>query len=412
MARRADVDGRGDQMGREVRCQNCGRTYDADVHASCPFDSPRSRQFEFCSACSRIYDTAASPHCPYCHSIGAAAPGPPTDAPPGHATTPNDLAKSAPSRRAYWRGEGTGKRILVNALILTCCTWLSFLFGVLLGKIYYSASGNGRGVSLGALVGIAIAVLFIASLLCWRLLARRSMRRNKRPRLSKLQKMTVAIAALGIMMAVRTLLFQPFNIPAGGALPTLLVGDYIFASKYSYGYSHFSLPFSPPLFSGRIMASQPRPGDVAIFRDPTQTASDSVARIVGLPGDRIQVIDGVVQINGTPVRREPAEDFVGEDPCTGASRETVRVKQWRETLPNGVSYYTLQCAQRAGFPNTTRVYAVPPGHYFLMGDNRDNSEDSRFADVGFVPFENLVGRVVVILWPNIHRLALSRSAFL
>lgn len=144
------------------------------------------------------------------------------------------------------------------------------------------------------------------------------------------------------------------------------------------------------------------------------TDADHVARIIGVSGDRIQVIEGVVQINGKPVRSEPAEDFVGEDPCihTGASHGTVRVKQWRETLPNGVSYHTLQCSQRSGFPNTTRVYAVPSGHYFMIGDNRDNSEDSRFAEVGFVPFENLIGRVVVILWPNIHKPALSRSAFL
>jgi signal peptidase I len=201
------------------------------------------------------------------------------------------------------------------------------------------------------------------------------------------------VSALIIAVLLRTFVVQPFSIPSGSMEPTLLIGDYLFVLKFRYGYSHFSLPFSPPLFSGRIPGFSPHRGDVAVFRPPEQPGTDFIKRIIGLPGDRIQVIDGVVQINGTPVQRVQAEDFVGEDPCSymGGAHATVRVKQWRETLPNGVSYNTLQCSDRGGFPNTTRVYVVPPDHYFMMGDNRDNSEDSRFADVGFVPFENLIG---------------------
>jgi signal peptidase I len=192
---------------------------------------------------------------------------------------------------------------------------------------------------------------------------------------------------------LRTFLIQPFSIPSGSMEPTLLIGDYLFVFKFRYGFSHFSLPFSPPLFSGRIFGFPPNRGDVAVFRPPEQPGTDFIKRVIGLPGDRIQVLDGVVQINGVPVQREPIEDFVGDDPCSymGGARATARVKQFRETLPNGVSYHTLACSPRSGFPNTTKVYTVPPDHYFMMGDNRDNSEDSRFADVGFVPFENFIG---------------------
>ena len=210
----------------------------------------------------------------------------------------------------------------------------------------------------------------------------------------------VLVQAAVIALVIRTFLFQPFNIPSGSMKATLLVGDYLFVSKYSYGFSHFSLPFSPPLFSGRIFGFPPNRGDVAVFRPPEQPGTDFIKRVIGLPGDRIQVIDGVVQINGVPVKREPAEDFVGDDPCSymGGARATVRVKQFSESLPNGVSYRTLACSQRGGFPNTNRVYEVPPDHYFMMGDNRENSEDSRFPDVSYVPFENLIGHAQIIFF--------------
>ncbi|HWM81423.1 MAG TPA: signal peptidase I [Pseudolabrys sp.] len=206
----------------------------------------------------------------------------------------------------------------------------------------------------------------------------------------------VIFHALIIALVIRTFLFQPFNIPSGSMKATLLVGDYLFVSKYSYGYSRFSLPLSPPLFSGRIFGSQPERGDVVVFRLPKDTSTDYIKRVIGLPGDRIQMIEGVLNINGTPVKRERADDYIETD----EGPRPVHVRRWRETLPNGVSYYTLDLVEN-GFADNTQVYTVPPGEYFMMGDNRDNSTDSRFSQVGFVPFENLVGRAQVIFF-SVH----------
>src|SRR5207302_10068770 len=138
---------------------------------------------------------------------------------------------------------------------------------------------------------------------------------------------------------------------------TLLVGDYLFVSQYSYGYSHYSLPFSPRLFSGRIFGSAPERGDVAVFRLPTDDSTDYIKRVIGLPGDRIQMIDGLLHINGVAVKRERAEDYIDND--EGA--HPIRVKRWRETLPNGVNYYTLDRIENYDYDNT-QAYVVPPGH--------------------------------------------------
>jgi signal peptidase I len=204
----------------------------------------------------------------------------------------------------------------------------------------------------------------------------------------------VIFHALIIALVIRTFLFQPFNIPSGSMKETLLVGDYLFVSKFSYGYSHYSLPFSPPLFSGRIWSGSPQRGDVVVFRLPKDDTTDYIKRVIGLPGDRIQMVGGVLHINDVPVKRERIEDFIDTD----EGGHTTRVKRWQETLPNGVSYTTLDLIDN-GYYDNTDVYTVPPGHYFMMGDNRDNSTDSRFlGQVGYVPLENIVGRAQIIFF--------------
>lgn len=198
---------------------------------------------------------------------------------------------------------------------------------------------------------------------------------------------TVVYAVL-IALAVRTVGFEPFNIPSGSMIPTLLVGDYLFVSKFSYGYSRYSLPYGPPLIEDRILFDEPERGDVAVFKLPTNNKTDYIKRIVGLPGDRIQMIGGILNINGEPVKRERVDDYVVKDQ-TG---NVARFPRFVETLPNGRRHHILEMSDHGPFDDTP-VYVVPEGHYFAMGDNRDRSRDSRFLDeVGFVPRKNLVGR--------------------
>lgn len=204
----------------------------------------------------------------------------------------------------------------------------------------------------------------------------------------------VIVQALLIAFVLRTFLFQPFNIPSGSMKDTLLVGDYVFVSKYAYGFSRYSFPFGFPPFSGRILGSEPTRGDVIVFKLPRDNSTDYIKRLVGLPGDRIQVQEGVLFINGTAVPRVKIDDFIDdEDPDN-----PVRIARYRETLPNGVSYEVLDQTP-FGALDSTQEYVVPPGHYFFMGDNRDNSLDSRVQSaVGYVPYENLVGRAEVIFF--------------
>jgi signal peptidase I len=212
----------------------------------------------------------------------------------------------------------------------------------------------------------------------------------------------VVIQALLIAFVIRTFLFQPFNIPSGSMYPTLKIGDYLFVSKLSYGYGRYSfnftipgigIKFGPMPFDGRIvMADTPERGDVVVFKLPSDQETDYIKRVIGLPGDRIQMREGMLYLNGEAVKREPVAPFV--DPQ--GEGHGLPVPQIRETLPNGVSYNTLDAQPRSSGDNTEE-FVVPAGHYFMMGDNRDNSLDSRFQ-VGFVPYENLVGRAEIIFF--------------
>jgi signal peptidase I len=211
---------------------------------------------------------------------------------------------------------------------------------------------------------------------------------------SLLDLIKVLAQALAIAVVFQTVLYKPFNIPSGSMRPTLLEGDYVFVSKFSYGYSIHSIPFAPPLFSGRILASQPERGDVVVFKAPNETSKNFIKRLVGLPGDEIQMIEGALHINGQPVSRQRGEDFVTKS----SFGIDVRVETYQETLENGTTYTTLDLTKDGAVDNTP-VYVVPEGHFFFMGDNRDNSQDSRYTQVvGFVPFELLVGRAEIIFF--------------
>jgi signal peptidase I len=219
----------------------------------------------------------------------------------------------------------------------------------------------------------------------------------------------VIVQALLIAFFVRTFLYQPFNIPSGSMYPNLMIGDYLFVSKLSYGYGKYSFNFALNGFSGeplvkccpvdfpgrKFLADTPERGDVAVFKLPTDTDTDYIKRVIGLPGDRIQMKQGVLFINDVAVRKERIEDYVDQDGEFGANPV---VPQYLETLPNGVSYRVLDLGPDEPLDNT-EVYTVPPGHYFMMGDNRDNSQDSRvLSHVGYVPVENFVGRADIIFF--------------
>lgn len=217
---------------------------------------------------------------------------------------------------------------------------------------------------------------------------------------------TIKTVVYAILIAVvfRSLLFQPFWIPSGSMKSTLLIGDYIFVSKYSYGLSKHSFPFSMGPFSGRLFGSEPERGDVVVFRHPTRN-EDFVKRLTGLPGDKVQMKAGILYINGETAKQTADGDFVERlvpgqsQQC--AARETrdgevVCVKErFIETLPNGVDHVILNANDNRGFSDNTPVFSIPEGHYFFMGDNRDNSNDSR-QSVRVVPFENLLGRAEII----------------
>lgn len=211
------------------------------------------------------------------------------------------------------------------------------------------------------------------------------------------ETLKIVVQALAIAMVVRVFFFQPFNIPSGSMKSTLLIGDYLFVSKLTYGYSKYSFPFSPNLFSGRIFEGKPELGDVAVFRKPNQPSLDYIKRVVGLPGDEVEMRSGVLFLNGTAVPKDYTGTFTNTecDAKFGVCRR-VQYKTYTETLPGGTSYTVLDHVPDGTFDDYGPV-VVPEGHYFMMGDNRDNSLDSR-AEVGFVPLENFVGRAEIIFF--------------
>ena len=216
---------------------------------------------------------------------------------------------------------------------------------------------------------------------------------------------TVVYAIL-IALIVRTVAFEPFNIPSGSMVPTLLIGDYLFVSKFSYGYSRYSLPLGLPLFSGRIFSHPADRGDVVVFKVPTDNSTDFIKRVIGLPGDRIQMRQGELYINDQLVARRKVKD----EQCPDNPYDMCVL--YIETLPNGVVHQILKKTDQ-GPVNNTRVFNIPEGTYFMMGDNRDNSSDSRVAFGGnpdkpfdseasdilrYVPAENLIGRAQFIFF--------------
>ncbi len=194
------------------------------------------------------------------------------------------------------------------------------------------------------------------------------------------------VYTLIVALVIRTFLFEPFNIPSGSMIPTLLVGDYLFVSKYSYGYSKHSVPFSLIPFSGRIFEREPKRGDVIVFKLPSDGKTDYIKRLIGLPGDKVRMQDGRLFINGQLIEREKVDEVAYRD-TDGNIRRPIHYK---ETLPGGKVHDIYEEGDNRRLDNTAE-FEVPPGCYFMMGDNRDNSVDSR-ADVGPVPAENLVGR--------------------
>ncbi len=218
------------------------------------------------------------------------------------------------------------------------------------------------------------------------------------------------VFAILIALSIRSFAFEPFSIPSGSMKPTLLVGDFLFVSKYSYGYSRYSVPFGRYIpLSGRLMYSQPERGDVAVFKFPKDNKTDYVKRIIGLPGDVVKVTNGVVYVNNIPIERERVGFF--EDFHRDGYPEKYNL--YREEVSETREYFTLDDISFEGIfsqrsndnkivafdVNNTNNYTVPSGHFFAMGDNREHSSDSRIIhQVGFIPKDNLVGKAEILFF--------------
>lgn len=203
---------------------------------------------------------------------------------------------------------------------------------------------------------------------------------------------TFFIAAL-IALLIRAFIFEPFSIPSGSMIPNLLIGDYLFVSKYAYGYSSRSSLFGLLPLSGRLLASEPQRGDVVVFKLPSDHRTDYIKRLIGLPGDNVQVRNGLLYINGVAVQRQKLAEPVALDYLEPRQDSA----DYLETFPDGHAHVIREDGDDYNLDNTG-VFTVPQGHYFFMGDNRDNSQDSRTKTVGFVPADNLVGRAEVLFF--------------
>ena len=220
------------------------------------------------------------------------------------------------------------------------------------------------------------------------------MKKNKLLK-SVFENIKTLIGAIILAVLIRSLIVQPFYIPSSSMEPTLLVGDRIFVSKYSYGYSIHSFPFSPNFSKKRFFSKDPKQGDLVVFKTPSDNRTDYIKRLIGLPGDEIQFIDGNLIINGKQVKRNKIKN---SDPIRCGSF-IFNSTTFIETLPNGVKY--LASYNKDGTLQNSKKYKVPKDHFFLMGDNRDCSKDSRFLeDVGYVKKLNLVGKAKIIFFSN------------
>ncbi len=201
--------------------------------------------------------------------------------------------------------------------------------------------------------------------------------------------------AILIALIIRSLWLEPFRIPSGSMYPTLRVGDYLFVTKYTYGYSRYSFPAGIPLVKGRIWYSEPKRGDVVVFKFPQNTHTDFIKRIIGLPGDKVQVKNGRLYINGEIVDRKEEGRYIVDEYVS--IPEFYRI--YEETLPNGLKHKIIEITDKERIVDNTEEFEVPEDSFFVMGDNRDRSDDSRIS-VGFVPKENLVGKAKFIFFSH------------